>query len=282
MDQTATTAPLPDAPFQVTPTAEQIAFYREHGYLVVERVTSDEEVAWLRGIYEQIYDDGWTGTVVRPVDRSGVRNPAVARTIMQVFHPEFAFGEILRTTYVRNAKRIAAALLGHDESALTVWTHMIRKAPGAPEVPPHQDEAFWPPELEYRSVAAWMPLHDVTVEMGAMQFLPGSHRGGVLPHRSYDDVLQRLLQVDAPLDLDAFVACPLRAGGATFHDPSTVHRTNGNATDRPRLAFPLTVQSPPIVRETPRATPWLDEFLAAGGQRQTSYVADAKVLPLPV
>jgi hypothetical protein len=81
--------------------------------------------------------------------------------------------------------------------------------------------------------------------------------------------------------MSTFVACPLQAGGCTFHDPSTIHRTAPNTTDRPRLAFPLTVQMVPTRRETPRPTPWLDEFLAAGGERQTSYVADGRVLALP-
>jgi ectoine hydroxylase-related dioxygenase (phytanoyl-CoA dioxygenase family) len=117
--------------------------------------------------------------------------------------------------------------------------------------------------------------------MGAMQFLPGSHLGGVLPHRHYDDPMERLLEISVPLEDDAFVACPLRRGGCTFHDPQTVHRTATNSTDRPRLAFPLTVQSDPIARATVRDTPWLEEYYAAGGQPQTAYVADGRVVPLP-
>jgi len=158
---------------------------------------------------------------------------------------------------------------------------MIRKAPGGREVKPHQDEAFWPPDYDYRSIAAWMPLHDVTVEMGAMQFVPRSHTSGVRRHRHDDDPRQNILTVDEPLDRDAFVACPLPRGGCTFHHPATVHATAVNATSRARLAFPMTVQALPVRRAETREMPWLDELLAAGGQRQTFYVADGEVLPLP-
>ena len=273
--------PPPAVPFDVALTPADVDFYRANGYLVLDRITSDEELDWLTGIYEELFGPENDDTIVRPVDRSGVRDPGVANTITQTFHPEFRIAEILDTTYVRNAKKVAATLLDVDLAELTVWTHMIRKAPGAPEVPPHQDEAFWPSDYDYRSVAAWLPMHDVDVEMGAMQFLPGSHLDGVLPHRHYDDPMERLLRVATPLDDDAFVACPLRRGGCTFHDPATVHRTATNATDRPRLAFPLTVQTTPTRREVERKTPWFDEYFARGGQRQTSYVADAKVLQLP-
>jgi hypothetical protein len=273
--------PPPRTPFEVELSADDIASYRENGFLVVDRLTTDEEIDWLASIYDFVFGPENEDRLVRPVDRSGVRDASKAGTITQTFHPEFRIAEILETTYVRNAKRVAAALLDSEPDELSVWTHMIRKAPGAPEVPPHQDQAFWPPDYDYASVAAWLPMHDVDVEMGAMQFLPGSHRRGVVPHRHYDDPMERLLTVDAPVDDDAFVRCPLRKGGCTFHDPATVHRTGVNTTDRPRLAFPLTVQSVPVRRAVSRAMPWQDAFLAAGGAKQTSYVADAKVLPLP-
>lgn len=278
----AALGPPPSVPFEFEPTADDVARYREQGFLVVDRITSDEEIEWLRAIYDFVFGPSNEDAIVRPVDRSGVRDASKAGTITQAFHPEFRIPSILDTTYVRNAKRFARAVLGVDLEDLSVWTHMIRKAPGAREVPPHQDEAFWPPAFDYGSVAAWLPMHDVDVEMGAMQFVPGSHRQGVLPHRHYDDPMQRLLRVDAPIDAGAFVPCPLPKGGCTFHDPSTVHRTGVNTTDRPRLAFPLTVQTEPVRRAAEREMPWQDEHLAAGGQKQTAYVADGKVVQLPV
>ena len=281
-DVLAAVGPPPPTTFEYAPTADEVAQYREQGFLVVDRITSDEEIDWLAAVYDVVFGPENDDALVRPVDRSGVRDASTAGTITQAFHPEIRIPAILQTAYVRNTKRFARAVLDVELEELTVWTHMIRKAPGAPEVPPHQDEAFWPPAFDYGSVAAWLPMHDVDVEMGAMQFLPGSHHGGVLPHRHYDDPLQRLLCVDAPLDAGAFVPCPLRRGGCTFHDPTTVHRTAGNATDRPRLAFPLTVQTEPVRRASERPMPWQDEYVAAGGQKQTAYIADGKVVRLPV
>ena len=37
----------------------------------------------------------------------------------------------------------------------------------------------------------------------------------------------------------AAAACPLSAGGATFHHPRTLHYTAPNTTDVPRLAYPI-------------------------------------------
>jgi hypothetical protein len=272
----------PDVPFEAVPSVDEIELFHENGFLAVERITTDEEIEWLTRIYEHVFDGDQAAGPDRPLDRSGLRQPEVAGKLTQFFHPEVRFPELLQSLYFRNAKRYAAALLDEKVAALTVWSHMIRKAPGGREVRPHQDEAFWPPDYDYRNIAVWLPLHDVSLEMGAMQYVPGSHRRGLLKHRHYDDPSQNLLMVDEADDLLASVPCPLRKGGCTFHHPATVHQTAVNTTDRPRLAFPLTVQTTPVRRDSRRETPWLDEFAAAiGGRRQTTYLADGKVLHLP-
>jgi hypothetical protein len=266
----------PAVHLEVAPSAEEVAFFNDNGYLTVERITTDEEIEWLAELYRHIFDgDG-------PIDRSGLRDPESAGKLTQYFHPEVQFPALLATAYVANAKRYAAALLDVDVDDLTIWSHMIRKAPSGPAVPPHQDEAFWPPDYDYRNIAVWLPLHDVTVEIGAMQFIPGSHRSGVLKHRHYDHPSQNLLQVDEELPETSFVACPLARGGCTFHHPATVHRTESNRSERPRLAWPMTVQTVPVRRSSRRSSPWLDEFVEAiGGHEQKTYAADGQVLPLP-
>lgn len=269
--------PPPPGRFEVSPTPEEVASFREQGYLAVERITTDAEIEWLTAIYEHVFEGRG------PIDRGGIEtDPSTRGKIHQYFNPETRYPQILETNYVQNAKAYAAAFLAEDTANLTMWGHMIRKAPGGREVPPHQDIAFWPPDYDYRNVNVWLPLHDCDVDMGTMQFRPRSHANGCLPHHHYDHPSQNLLTLDEPDALAAPVACPLTMGGCTFHDPATVHQTNVNTTDRARLAFPITVQTVPERRATTRPTPWLDEFNEAVGAKQTTYTADGVELPLPV
>jgi hypothetical protein len=72
------------------------------------------------------------------------------------------------------------------------------------------------------------------------------------------------LEVDrAYLDESKAVACPLKAGGATFHTSETLHYTAPNTTNRDRLAFPMEFQITPVRRATPYKMPWVDETRAA-------------------
>ncbi len=254
-------------------------FYRENGYLVVDRITTDEELAWLDIVLEAFAaESGGTTWHSQPQD------PKASTDVLIEQHafPEITFPELLETTYRRNAKRFAAALLDVNENELTSWSHIIRKPAIKSEATPwHQDEAYWDAELEYTAVAVWLPLHDVTVERGCMQFIPGSHRDDIHLHsHSRIDLRLNLLWAE-DFDTALAVACPLRAGGATFHHPRVLHYTAPNTTDQPRTAFPMEFQTRPVLRATPDRREWAEGLLAAlPNAARKVYVADGKVVPI--
>ncbi len=273
--------PPPSGAFEVAPTPGEVAFFKEHGYLVVERLTTDEEIAWLRQIFEHIFSPAYPKGPRAPVDRSGTLADGEGRKLEQAFHPELEFPELLTTNHWRNAKRYAAALLDVDASRLSSWGHMIRKPPGGRAAMWHQDHAYWQPELDYHALGVWLPMHDVSVEMGAMQFIPSSHKRGLLTHRHDDEPQHNVLVVDAPFDESKAVACPLKKGGATFHHAETLHYTAPNTTDEPRLAFPMEFQLTPIRRAAPVDMPWTDEFRkATGGAPKLMHIGDGRVSEL--
>jgi ectoine hydroxylase-related dioxygenase (phytanoyl-CoA dioxygenase family) len=269
--------PLPRTRFEVTPSAAEVQSFRENGFLVVERITTDEEIAWMREVFEFIFSPEQAARRDAPVDRSGTRAAGEPSMLSQAFFPEIRFPELLQTQHWRNARRYASALLGVPESELTSWGHMIRKPPGGRSVLWHQDHAYWEPELDYQALGVWLPMHDVSIEMGAMQFVPGSHKRGLLPHRHADKPEDNVLTVDKPIDPREGVACPLKLGGATFHHFETLHHTAPNTTDRPRLAYPMEFQTRPVRRAVPVDMPWVMERRAAtGGGPQYMYPADGR------
>lgn len=267
--------PPPPSSLDVRPTAEDVEIFREDGFLVVERLTTDEELAWLEEIFDHLMQE--TDRVFEPGREQDQEGPA---QIEQLIAPEVEVPELLETTYRRNAMHFASALLEVPEDQLVSWGHMIVKPPRRSRVAPwHQDEAYWQPELDYHAVGAWLPLHEVTVERGAMQFVPGSHKGDLLMHRHTGDPAGNLLEAEGVDTADAR-ACPLPAGGATFHHHRTLHYTAANTTDLPRKAFPMEFQRPPERRTEPRHTPWVDDFRQAVGHEDgpLTYIADGQVV----
>lgn len=245
---------------EVDLTEEQVRSFLENGFLSIPRITTDQEVEWLRGIYDRLFGERTGEEEGRYFDLGGPRAHAGREVLPQVLGPERSFPELRETLYFHTARRLAARLLGLPEEQVNGGGHMILKPPRyGRETPWHQDEAYWNPETIPHSLSVWLPLDPASVESGCMQFIPGSHRDEVRPHRHIDnDPLVHGLVTDHVEPLQA-VACPIPAGGATFHHCRTLHYAGPNTTDRPRRAYILVMSGLPTRREQPASRPWLEE-----------------------
>ena len=165
-------------------TDEQVTFFRENGYLSIPRITTDEEIEWLKGIYDELFTERTGEAEGRYFDLAGPRAHSGRETLPQVLGPEAQFPELRETVYFRNAHRFAAKLLGVEAEKVNGGGHMILKpAHYGNETPWHQDEAYWNPEIVPHSLSVWLPLDKATVESGCLQFIPQSHKGKVRWHR---------------------------------------------------------------------------------------------------
>jgi hypothetical protein len=260
--------PLPGERFEVEISDAQVAAFWRDGFTSIDRITTDAEVEWLRELFDQLFTErrgafpGGYFDLARPYEADGEDD------LPQILFPEQRFPELRRSQLYRNARLVSAALLGVAPDEVSPWGHMINKPPrhGA-EIPWHQDEAYWDPALDYRAVGTWLPLDDVDLANGCMCFLPGSHTGEVLPHRHIDDDPTVHGLVTDHADPTGMVPVPLRAGGATFHHPRTLHHTPPNATDRSRRAVAVEHQTTPVPKAVPATRPWVDEGKAAWDAR---------------
>tara|TARA_Y100000588_G_scaffold351729_1_gene403757 strand:+ start:96 stop:344 length:249 start_codon:yes stop_codon:yes gene_type:complete len=69
--------------------------------------------------------------------------------------------------------------------------------------------------------------------MGSLQFLPGSHRQGVVEHVNAADKTP-VGGLEAEVDASLAEVVEYEAGDATFHHGCTLHFTSSNTTDAPR------------------------------------------------
>lgn len=111
----------------------------------------------------------------------------------------------------------------------------------------HDDVTFQAPDVK-SSFNLWVALADVTVERGAMTFLPGSHRregpervdGRNPDDLEYDETGTYLFTYWPALRWWPRVTVPLRAGDATVHHSRTAHQGGANRTDEPRISILMT------------------------------------------
>jgi hypothetical protein len=260
----------PDAELDVALDARKRAEFRERGFVSIERITTDAELAWLGEVYDWLFAErvqavrGGYFDLSRPYESEGEDR------LPQILLPEALLPVLRRTAFWRNGRALAAALLGVEAAALLGWGHMIRKPARVGEALPwHQDEAYWDPAFDYTALGCWMPLDDATLESGCMSFIPGSHRGPVRVHRHVGDDPRVHALVTDDVDPGLAEAVPLPAGGALFHHCRTLHGSGPNTSPRVRRAYANEWQLPPLRRDAAPARPWIEEGKRAWEARKT-------------
>jgi len=250
---------MTDSPIRLTD--QQIAFFREQGYLAIDRVTTPEDVTALRASYDRIFAERAGREEGNQFDLAGTDEDGKAASLPQILQPAKYAPEMLKSRLYHNVAAIGKQLLGEDCSCGIA--HAIFKPPhsGAP-TPWHQDAAYWPPNMIHQSISVWVPLQEATLENGCMHFVPGSHKMDVIEHRSINNdprVHGLELHPDQIHETENAVACPLPPGGATFHGGYMLHYAPANRSDIPRRALILSLAVPGKPRQEPRTFPWQEE-----------------------
>src|SRR6266446_5526466 len=204
-------------------TEEQIAQYREQGYLAPLRVMSEDQALALRAALETV-----EASMGGPL-RGDLRHKS---------HLLFPFlADLVRHRFLLEA---VEDLLGPD---LLCWTSnfFIKEAANPAFVSWHQDSTYW--GLSAPEVAtAWVALTPSTLENGAMAVIPGSHKSDQIPHRDTFDrhnLLTRGQEVAVAVDETKAVPLILKPGEMSLHHVRLVHGSPPNPSEDRRIGFAI-------------------------------------------
>lgn len=104
-------------------------------------------------------------------------------------------------------------------------------------VPYHQDNAYFcqtPPDM----LTLWVAIDKVTVENGAVYFIKGSHKQGILATKLSGVAGNSIGLAKSPNVPKSDQFCgTLEPGDATFHHCEVIHHSDPNQTDNSRLGL---------------------------------------------
>jgi ectoine hydroxylase-related dioxygenase (phytanoyl-CoA dioxygenase family) len=253
---------------EVVLSDEQLAFFRQNGYLVVEDVSNPEEIAQMRVVYDRLFAQraGWENgdlfdMVAPDSDGDGLSLP-------QMLWPSRYEPYFCQTVFRRNAFSMARQILG--PSVINMNEHAILKVAfkGA-ATPWHQDESFNTQGSGYHeSISMWMPLQDVAEENGCLWYIPKSNLGPLHPHRSpNNDPTVHGLETTPP-DVSLAVPITMPAGAVVIHHSLTLHSAGKNIGPEPRRAYTLGFGVKTARNLLARDYPWNLEKQTARESRQ--------------
>jgi len=208
---------------------KQLAQLNQDGFAVVDNIADLDDLAAIRGAIDELLERGNV-----PTKELGERGNSPQ--ILEIWWPSKLSKRIAESRFVQNARAVSEAYFGREVTHN--FDHAIIKPPfNLRETAWHQDFAYNNRFSFSSRLHWWLPLHDVTIDQGCMNFVRGSHRIGRLPHvrvGATSDALKTKLPDNADV-----VSCPLKVGSATVHTQATLHCTGPNKTSSARYAFIL-------------------------------------------
>jgi len=222
-------------------SAEQVAFFHEHGYLAGVRILSDEQVDVLRDELARLMDPEHPGHALFYEFHSNESTTAGSVLFHALGHwrIEPGFHDLLWHPAFLGP---ASQLLG---GGVRFWHDQLFSKPPrhGGVVAWHQDYSYWTRTQPMQHLTCWIGLDDSTRENGCLWYVPGSHRWPLLPVTGLAGDMDEIRTVLNDEQKAAFQPVPieLKKGEASFHHPLMVHGSYENRTDRPRRAAVVNV-----------------------------------------
>ncbi|HEX5150206.1 MAG TPA: phytanoyl-CoA dioxygenase family protein [Parafilimonas sp.] len=221
---------------------EQIDFFNENGFIGGIKMLDDAQIERLRNELNELTDPGSPGHDLFYEFHSN--ESADANTIL--FHALGAWR--ITPAYhdvLWNPRFVVAAsqLLGNKP--VRFWHDQLfyKPAKKGGVVAWHQDYSYWTRTKPLAHLTCWCGLDDSTQQNGCLQYVPGSHRWGLLDKPELAGDLMGIMDYLTPQQQKEFkpVHVETKAGEAIFHHPLTLHGSGENKSSQPRRAFVINV-----------------------------------------
>ena len=153
---------------------------------------------------------------------------------------------VARTALDRAVLDVIEGVLGPD---LLLWSaELFIKEPHTTQVVSmHQDLTYWGMGETPDQVTAWIALSPATVESGCMDFVKGSHKNPILPHKdtfSDNNLLSRGQEIAVDVAEADKTHIELQPGQMSLHHGLTIHGSGANTSDDRRIGLAIRYLNP--------------------------------------
>jgi ectoine hydroxylase-related dioxygenase (phytanoyl-CoA dioxygenase family) len=224
-------------------TQEQIEFYQKNRYIKLKNVFDAETLAYYgQKITEKVNE---LNNQDKPIDA----RDTYGKAFLQIFNLWREDENIKEFIMSRRLGQIAAELMQAD-GARIYHDQALFKEGGGGITPWHADQYYWPLETD-KTVTAWIPLQEIPLEMGPLEFSAGSH--AIIEGRELaisDDSEKMIAQKLRVTDFKHVIE-PFDLGEVSFHSGWVFHRAGANKTDQMRKVMTVIYMDKNMILKEP-------------------------------
>jgi ectoine hydroxylase-related dioxygenase (phytanoyl-CoA dioxygenase family) len=207
-------------------TVKQIQFYKENGYIKLKNVFSENLIKYYNQEISDFISEKYQLQV--SVEESNTYGKAFSQyfnlwrddTIIEQLVLSIRLGKI-----ASELMQTAGVRLYHDQA--------LFKESGGGITPWHADQYYWPLETD-KTITAWIPLTQVTLEMGPLEFSAGSQK--IVEGRELAISEESEIKISEKLRITDFhhEKSEYDIGEISFHSGWTFHRAGANVSQKTR------------------------------------------------
>ncbi|SDZ80554.1 Ectoine hydroxylase-related dioxygenase, phytanoyl-CoA dioxygenase (PhyH) family [Haloplanus vescus] len=246
----------------------QFEQYQRDGYVVVEDLLSDDEVARVTDrIREYVAGDRTETTFSRmlepdidPDEFDHEGDPVRKFEGVSMAREDDVFADL---AHHEGILEVIQQLQGPNVDLLRSAA-MLKPPQVGSEKKFHQDAAYYP--IQPRDhVTVWIALDEATTDNGCMRVVPGAHTDGLIGHEAieYDT---DIAITERDYDIDDTVALPMEPGSVLFQHCLLPHYTAPNTTETWRRAFILAYMRSRSRFTDDEPPEWVDSLHVAGDE----------------
>ncbi len=217
---------------------DQINFFQENGFLGQVELLNRDQIDYLKSELEKIADVNHEGHHLFYEFHSNESNDpeSILFHALGAWRISKGFHDVLW-----NPRFLVAAYQLLGEKPVRFWhDQLFCKPPKQGGVVAwHQDYSYWTRTKPMAHLTCWCGLDDSSLENGCVQYVPGSHRWGLLQKPVIAGDMNGIVHYLNEAQRQQFkpVAIETKAGFGIFHHPLTLHGSGENKSKNPRRAF---------------------------------------------
>ena len=236
-------------------SAEELARFKRDGYVHLQGVMSESEMKVIDDAYQSFLDRRIEveGRDFNDMTTGEFGTDPTSYAIINVMLPRKYLPSLQGNLFERRAASIAKQLCG--DGMVIDFDQLLAKQPFREDAvfAWHQDQAYWIDTPDRRTATCWLAVDDSTLANGCMQFLPGSQREPVRPHRPLhgDREASHTLVTDLRPG-EKTTPVEIKRGDITVHCEGVLHGSGGNSSASRRRAYIVAFRSSDTVAEERR------------------------------